>query len=159
MYDMLFICAANVGRSQMAEGFYNYYTKGENAISGAAIPLTEERVADFYKHRPAKEISEVMKERDIEISGQLIKTVTEEMFQNVEKVIVLEKEEILKESKDPYTHTVLHYINGHSCVEYHSIEDPCKGKPEERSREDNLIKFRFARDQIEQIVLDLIEER
>jgi len=32
-FDVLFICQANIGRSQMAEGFFNYYTRSQKAYS------------------------------------------------------------------------------------------------------------------------------
>ncbi|MBT3582266.1 hypothetical protein HN924_01460 [Candidatus Woesearchaeota archaeon] len=36
-YEVLFICASNVGRSQIAEGFYNHYLGYQKAISSAGI--------------------------------------------------------------------------------------------------------------------------
>jgi arsenate reductase (thioredoxin) len=36
MKEVLFICEGNVGRSQMAEGFYNHYA-GQKSATGAGI--------------------------------------------------------------------------------------------------------------------------
>lgn len=80
---ILFICYANIARSQMAEAFYNYYTKTNNAISAG--------IADFgekYHHVPHKGVIEVMLEKNITMSQHKVKTVTPKMSKKVHKIIV-----------------------------------------------------------------------
>ncbi len=90
MSKLLFLCASNVGRSQMAEGFYNHLTGGKNSISAAGISDVV-RLKDKYHSRPHEGIIAVMKERGIDISNQTIDFVTEEMVESSEKVIVLDE--------------------------------------------------------------------
>ena len=39
MKNILFICSANVGRSQIAEGLYNHFYSTDRAISAAGIQM------------------------------------------------------------------------------------------------------------------------
>ena len=90
MYNLLFLCASNVGRSQMAEGFYNHFTGGRNSISAAGISDVD-GLKEKYHNRPHEGIIAVMKERGIDISNQTIDFVTEEIVESSEKVIVLDE--------------------------------------------------------------------
>ena len=56
---VLFVCAENAGRSQMAEAFFNFYTKGSNwkGESSGTIPVQEINPA----------VIEVMQEKGIDI--------------------------------------------------------------------------------------------
>lgn len=47
MKKILFICQANVGRSQMAEAFYNHHTRSSAAMSAAVEDFREK-----YQWRP-----------------------------------------------------------------------------------------------------------
>lgn len=86
---ILFICQENVARSQMAEAYYNYFTKSNNA-SSAGISKTSPAK---YVH-PVKEVVEVMKEEGIDVAGKNVKTIAEEMVEKSDKIFVMcEKEE------------------------------------------------------------------
>ena len=65
---ILFVCVENVGRSQMAEGFFNKYAPGRYQAMSAGI-------------KPVSEINpvaiEVMREVGIDISNQKSKEITE----------------------------------------------------------------------------------
>lgn len=84
MKKVLFICDGNVGRSQMAEGFYNKY-KGEYSTISAGI----EDVGAKYNYVPRIDIVLAMKEKGIDISGQRIKKVTKQMLSQVQTIVVL----------------------------------------------------------------------
>jgi arsenate reductase (thioredoxin) len=84
MKKILFVCQANVGRSQMAEGFYNFLTQSKNAISAGA-----EDFAKKYNYRPTPEIIEAIAEKGIDISGQRIKFLTPDVCDDVERIVVL----------------------------------------------------------------------
>jgi arsenate reductase (thioredoxin) len=137
-YEVLFICAANVGRSQMAEGFYNFYLESKNAISAAGI----QRVSEKYNGRPHPDITEVMAEEGIDISNQSIDFVTEEMVDLSEKVIALVGEE--KKGK------LLEFLQNNPKVQYHDFKDPYKDGDDP---EDRMNKFRNSRDQINDFIL------
>jgi len=82
--NILFVCSANVGRSQIAEGLYNHLTNSKFGSSAAA----REDVGVNYNFKPAEGIIQVMQEMHIDISQQRIKMLTEEMIHKADKVIV-----------------------------------------------------------------------
>jgi len=106
---MLFICRGNIGRSQMAEAFYNHLTSSGEAISAGVDSTTPER----YAH-PTEDIIEVMKEEGIDVSDKKVKIVTKGMIDESDKVIVMcqkqycpdfvlnSKKAVFWEIKDPY---------------------------------------------------------
>lgn len=81
---ILFVCQGNVARSQMAEGYYNHFTKTNDAKSAGvseSAPKKYPRLID--------EVIEVMKEEGIDLSDKKVKTVTKEMVDESDKVFVL----------------------------------------------------------------------
>ena len=89
MKTVLFICQANVGRSQMAEGFYNYLTNSKLAKSAGV-----EDFAEKYKYHPTAEIIESMAEKGIDISKQRIKVLTPGVCKTAKRIVVLCKKEL-----------------------------------------------------------------
>ncbi len=132
MQKILFICKGNVGRSQMAEGFWRYYT-GKNNVISAGI----EDVAAKYNHHPREDIIEVMKEKDIDISQQRIKQITPKILKDIDCIVVLCNPKLLPDFVKSYDIKVI----------YKRVPDPYK---------DTLDGTKQARDQIEGIILDLI---
>jgi protein-tyrosine-phosphatase len=84
MKKILFVCYGNVGRSQIAEAFYNKFTNSDDAKS-AGVGYG---VASRYKH-PTEEIIRVMLEENIDISGNKVKALTKEMADSAEKIIIM----------------------------------------------------------------------
>ena len=135
MYDYLFVCSANVGRSQMAQGFYNSkFPSG--SISVAAI----EDVRDKYKDRAHPGIISIMSEVGIDISDQSITLLSKDMFELVERVVVFCDVE-----KCPT------YLQDCSKVIVIPVDDPY----ELQRDDDDLEVFRVIRDQINGIVKTL----
>ena len=132
MKKILFICEANVGRSQIAEAFYNYYSKGKNAQSAGVIDVGKK-----YNFIPHSDVINVMKEKEINISHQKIKMVNPSILEDTEEIVVLCKPGILPEFIKESTIKL-------SCYE---ISDPYKRTFDE---------LRKVRDEIEQIVLKII---
>src|SRR5262249_34693906 len=126
---VLFVCVENAGRSQMAEGFFNfrYAPRGYRAISAGT--------------RPSSQINpiavQVMKEAGIDISSQKSKIITEDMIRDSVKSVNMG---CMDKSECPML-----FMNN---VADWGIEDP-KGKPIERVRE--------IRDEIEQRVRQIAE--
>ncbi len=84
MSKVLFVCSGNVCRSQMAEGFYNHYSKKKAAASAGTLeytPLT-------YKSIP-QDIVNVMKEEGIDISKHKVKTISREMVENAKEIYIM----------------------------------------------------------------------
>jgi len=92
---VLFICRANVGRSQMAKALYNKLSNSENASSVGTIVdgyngETGQTLEEFTKTKPhAKNVMIVMNEEGIDVSKYKREQLTEDMLENYDKVIVL----------------------------------------------------------------------
>lgn len=108
MYKYLFICEENIGRSQIAEGFYNKKHNGRGAISAGIIDSTRK-----YSGRPRDDVIQVMGEVGIDISGQRVKQLTEGMLEKAEKIVVLCDKKVCPEA-----------ITKRRNVIYCFIEDP-----------------------------------
>lgn len=131
MKRILFICQANVARSQMAEGFYNSFTHTNEAMSAGV-----EDFAEKYHFRPTREIVDVMAEKGIDISEQRITVLTPGMCEQVARIVVLCAQELCPSF-------VLHNPK----TEILTVDDPFKQSVE---------RLRYVRDQIETIVKGLL---
>jgi arsenate reductase len=76
---ILFVCVENVGRSQIAEGFFNhrYAPEGYRAISAGTRPVSQINPLAV----------QVMKEAGIDISSQKSKIITEDMIKSSTKSV------------------------------------------------------------------------
>ena len=85
---ILFVCRGNVARSQMAEAYYNFFTKSKDASSTGILDFTPIK----YGY-PVKEVVQVMKEDSIDVSQQKVKFITEEMVNAADRIFVMCKKE------------------------------------------------------------------
>jgi len=81
---ILFICCGNVCRSQIAEAYYNSFTKLGTAFSAGISDSTPSK----YSQLP-KEIIQVMKEEGIDMSEKIVKSVTKEMVDGADKIFIM----------------------------------------------------------------------
>lgn len=131
MNKILFICKGNVGRSQIAEAYYNHFSKSNLAISAG---LKQSSV--YYGRNPFPVIINLMSEDGINIENAFVKKLTKNMVIQVEKIIVLcEKERCPK------------YLIINNKTIFLPIEDPY-GK--------SLAQLRKTRKIIKKIVLNLL---
>ena len=94
---VLFVCNANVVRSQMAQAFYNHFTKTQNADSAgvnAEKYSTDEipTVADFDAHLIAKNLDplaviDLMREKGIEVGASQRTQLTKDMLCDYDLVV------------------------------------------------------------------------
>ena len=94
---VLFVCNANVIRSQMAQAFYNHFTKTQNADSAgvnAEKYSTDEipTVADFDAHLVAKNLDplaviDLMREKGIEVGASQRTQLTKDMLCDYDLVV------------------------------------------------------------------------
>ena len=119
---VLFVCNANVVRSQMAQAFYNHFTKTQNADSAGVnaekystdkIPT----VADFDAHLVAKNLDpltviDLMREKGIEVGASQRTQLTKGMLRDYDLVI-----NIANRSQTP------DWLKGDNVV-WWKIEDP-----------------------------------
>jgi arsenate reductase len=126
---LLFVCVENAGRSQMAEAFAKSYGKGKVEVKSAGT-------------MPAKEVNsvvvQVMREKEIDLSANKPKLITNQMILEADKIIVMGCS-AQGFCPAPLLNKVIDW----------GIEDP-KDKPIE--------KVRDIRDEIEERVKKLIEE-
>lgn len=109
MKDVLFVCYANIGRSQVAEGIYNKYRPGKALSAG---------IADFrqkYNYTPHRYVIDAMREIDVDISKHKIKLLTKEMLDDAEKVVVFAEPDKWPD-----------FLKNCRKAEYISVEDPGK---------------------------------
>lgn len=130
--QILFICHGNVGRSQIAEGYYNYFTNTSNAFSAGVDKTTPERYPKLVQ-----EVLDVMLEEDIDLSSKKVKFVTEEMVNSVDQIFILCSKEDCPV-----------FLLKHPRIFFWKIEDPYGLSIE---------KFRVVRDEIKRKVIALID--
>ncbi|PLS80770.1 hypothetical protein CYG49_04050 [Candidatus Saccharibacteria bacterium] len=129
---VLFVCAYNVGRSQMAEGLFNKYITGSQADSAGTIVADDE--GETIEERAqtgggAKHVIAVMDEEGIDVRQSKRNQVTEEILQNYDKVIVMAEKD-----------TIQNWLSTSDKFIYWKVEDP-RFKGLEAARETrNLIK-------------------
>ena len=129
---VLFVCQANVGRSQMAEAFYNFHTQSNDAISAGVEDFREK-----YQHKPTREIIKTMLEKGIDISHQQIDFLTPGMLTKTDQIVVLCSKDLCPK-----------FLLENEKVVFREIEDP-------HQQDEKAIQR--IRDQIEEFVLELIK--
>ncbi len=128
---ILFICRGNVGRSQMAEGFWKQWF-GEDTATSAG---TEDVGADYNFH-PREDIVLAMKEKGIDISTQKIKLLAKDMLQDIATVVVFCEKQLLPDF----------LLSSEINIVYRPVPDPY---------ESNMDGVRQIRDEIESQLLEL----
>jgi arsenate reductase (thioredoxin) len=108
MSQPLFLCHGNVMRSQMAEGFYNYFTNSTDARSAGVNPETPKKFTSPHHQGIA-----VMAEEGIDVSKQTCKLVTPEMVESADVVYCMTYKEALPD-----------FVLKSPKVIYWDIEDP-----------------------------------
>ena len=127
--SVLFVCVQNAGRSKMAEGFFKKYAPKEfEGISAGTMPVSEINPLAV----------EVMREVDIDISGQNSKEITEDMIRNSSKIVNMG-------CMDKVSCPTLFLQN---LLDW-NIEDP---------KDKQIEKVREIRDEIEQRVKELVAD-
>lgn len=79
---VLFICGGNVGRSQIAEAFFNHYSKKHKARSCAGYDFKQKVLSE-------KNTSIMKKEYGIDMSKQKPKPFSKKMVEQSDKIIIL----------------------------------------------------------------------
>ncbi len=131
MRDILFVCHGNVGRSQMAEAFYNHFTNSSNSWSAG---IQEDTPAKYGN--PVPNVVDVMLELSIDISHAQVKTISQKIIDESKKIIVMcEKEQCPN------------FLQKSENITYWNIDDPFKM---------TLDKTRDVRDVIKNKIFTLI---
>ena len=129
--EVLFVCRANVGRSQMATAFFNRLSKKNKAV-GAGTHVGKHEGEQLHPF-----VVQCMSELGYDLSRNTRKQLAPEMVKNADKIIVMTKKENLPDFVDM------------SKVVFWEIDD-AKDKP--------LEFHRLIRDQIKSLVEKLVKE-
>ncbi len=86
---ILFICKGNVGRSQMAEALLRKLIPNKIDVISAGIKISgpEQPIGELMPQ--IKEVLDVMKEENIDVSSYIRKQLTEEMVNDSDKIITI----------------------------------------------------------------------
>ena len=137
---VLFVCNANAARSQMAQGFYNHYSRSQNADSAGLNPEKKwdeaPTLSDFEAmgHKPAKS-SETMQEVGIDITGNKRQLLTVDKLGDYDLIVNL-----AEKSQTP------DWLRGDNVI-WWNVTDP---------RNESSEKNRIARDEIERRMKQLL---
>ena len=114
---VLFICAQNRGRSQMAAELYNKLTHTHNADSAGTVVDTPHRsIAERAKVSDgAQNVIDVMYEEGIDVSENLQTPISEDLINQYDSVVVMAED-----------HTIPDYLRHHTNFIYWDVEDPAQ---------------------------------
>lgn len=136
---ILFVCWANIGRSQMAMSFYNHLTGTNDADSaGTEVEMPGEKHGDRQKRRGGTYVIQAMGEEGIDIRNNTQTQLTPDMLDKYDKII----------SMADFDYTPK-WLSQHPNYISWVIKDP-GGKGMEETIE--------ARERVKEKVLELIEE-
>jgi len=135
--NVLFVCRANVGRSQMAEAIFRALAGDEHTVKSAGIDALGSDGTDLngmlLKDRPSsKHVIECLREIGIDTSSHVIERLTPEMVENADKIFIMAKSE-----------TVPEFLKSSGKAVYWDIEDPDK---------QNLEMHKETRDKIKELI-------
>ncbi len=141
----LFVCSANVWRSQMAEWYFNHFSFSDNWCSAALIEDRREK----YNHKPAPSVIDVMKEDRVDISSQQIKLLSKDVCDKSDRIILLnsnmdQESEFMLDWKDPAEFLLENYDDK---IQTKEIQDPYWKSDD---------KIKTIRDEIKSFVLSLL---
>lgn len=93
--NVLFVCRANTGRSQVAEALFNKYSSGQNRATSAGTLINNKehpRVADRPNIEP---LLKAMNDMGLDISNNLRKELTPNMVNVADRIIVMAEPETI----------------------------------------------------------------
>jgi protein-tyrosine-phosphatase len=136
---ILFLCKANVFRSQMAEGFFNKYSKGNPGIAKSAA-LVQHSVLD-------SKVNKIMKDEGIDISKKKSKNITKKLVKESDLIVIVNPNLL------PYFEKFKKDMKKNSKLEVWNIKDATSAT----SDADWNRKFKIGKEKVKKKVLDLIK--
>lgn len=106
--QILFLCSSNIFRSQIAEAFFNFYSRKNTAGSAALVKPQDKMHALVVR---------TMKEEGIDISDKTSKMVSKEIIENVDVIIFMNSN--LKE----HLESIKPYLKENAKIQFWEIPD------------------------------------
>jgi|TARA_B100001971_G_C17879261_1_gene377217 protein-tyrosine-phosphatase len=132
---VLYVCKANVGRSQMAEAFHKKFSP-KDIVNSAGTRIPEGALGLPITTRDARDVIQSMKEEGIDLRETMITPLSKNIINNYDKVIIMAEQESWPT-----------YLKENNKLEYWTIEDP---------KEMDLEGHRKIRDQIKNKIKELL---
>lgn len=93
--NILFVCRANTGRSQIAEAFFNKFSSGKNHATSAGTLVNNKEHAKVSERPNLEPLLRALSEAGIDIADNLRKEVTLEMVDAADKIVVMAEPETI----------------------------------------------------------------
>lgn len=124
MKKILFVCWGNVGRSQMAQAYYNHHTNSNNAFSAGTDPTSPIKYPQM-----SKVFCDLMLEENIDMTNHYVKLIKPEYICEADKIFVLCEKKYCP-----------HYLLKSKKVIFWKVDDPEFMTPENMRKIRNQIK-------------------
>lgn len=109
---VLYVCRANIGRSQMAESYHNSLLDGKAESAGTQVNSLLYNLR-LYQMEGIENVITAMKEKGIDVSRNKLKSLSRDKVDEADVIIVMAEPE-----------TWPSYLKNNTKVEYWRIEDP-----------------------------------
>ncbi|HEY1064285.1 MAG TPA: low molecular weight phosphatase family protein [Candidatus Saccharimonadales bacterium] len=111
---VLFVCWANVGRSQMAAALYNQMTNSQDADSaGTEVDVPGETLLERRQRRGGTAPIDVMADKGFDVSNAQRTQLTPEMLDNYDLIVSMAQKEYTPD-----------WLSSHAHYRYWDIKDP-----------------------------------
>lgn len=125
---ILFVCKGNSGRSQMAEAFFNKFSRIGKAVSAGIKP--DKEIHPWTVH--------VMKEAGIDVSQQQPKLLTNGLMEKADKIIIMDSD-LLREIPSKFSSKLedwkIEKLLGKPIEQIRKIRDEIEGRVEQLIKE------------------------
>ena len=141
--QVLFVCSANVGRSQMAEAYFSHLSQHDAISAGVNVGEGDgqsllERSQDPAAPVTVSHVLELMKAEGFDLTAKVRNQVSQEMVEGSDRVI-----SFVPPDSSP------DYLSGNPKILYWEVGDPV---------DMGLEQVRLVKDRIKQQVEDLVRE-
>jgi protein-tyrosine-phosphatase len=136
--NLLFVCRANTGRSQIAEALFNKYSSGKNHATSAGTLVNNKEHSRVMDRPNIEPLLRSMNDLGIDIAHNLRKEITPEIINAADRIFLMAEPE-----------TIPDYLKDSDKVTYWDVPDPKNMEYEEICK---------IRDVIDAKVKALIEE-
>ena len=125
---VLFVCSGNIGRSQMAMEYFKKFSHDETASAGTRVTAENERIGI---REDAQNVLEAMREDGIEMSSNTRTSLTPDMLNSFDKVIVMAEPDRTPEwlsSNPKFEYWEIPNVNGMPIEQLRIVRDNIKQK-------------------------------